>query len=287
MAFFCQNTEESFIKQVYNQTAMEVDIRKGIDDTINSKVQIFHEKTRNGIVLFENGKFPKILNSSYDPLLLNVINCCFLAKNRLNELFIAIEPFVEFNLARNTYEVEETKMSELRKVLSNADLSGTELLEILPIDAEKDHLEFLRKTKASATALPARENEEILNLQNFSLKADKKFDVTFSNNLLHDGTSIEDEKHSNTYRAMEIYAIFSNLTKKDGYSVHCHGAYISSLHETFFQFLGFKVIDYFRVAEGPYNFCIILKKVNHKETSNEEFNYLYAEMKKRNPIRYR
>ena len=43
---------------------MEVDIRKGIDDTINSKVQIFHEKTRNGIVLFEKDKFPKIQNKN-------------------------------------------------------------------------------------------------------------------------------------------------------------------------------------------------------------------------------
>ena len=73
---------------------MEVDIRKGIDDTINSKVQIFHEKTRNGIVLFDSDKFPRILDSSYDPLLLNIINCAFLIKGNLNEFFTIIKPFV-------------------------------------------------------------------------------------------------------------------------------------------------------------------------------------------------
>lgn len=266
---------------------MEVDIRKGIDDTINSKVQIFHEKTRNGIVLFEKDKFPKILNSSYDPLLLNIINCSFLSKNRLNEFFTIIEPFVEFNLAKNIFEIEESKMSELRKILSGIDLSGIDLLEILPVDAKTDHFGFLGKTKANTASLMAKDSGKILNLENFGSKANKKFDITFSNHLLHDSTSIEDEKHSNSYRAMEIYAILSNLTKKEGYSVHCHGAYISSLHETYFQFLGFKVIDYFRVADGPYNFGIILKKMNNKEITQEEFSYLYAEMKKRNPIRYR
>ena len=266
---------------------MEVDIRRGIDDTINSKVQIFHEKTRNGIVLFDKNKFPGILNSGYDPLLLNVLNCSFLAKGRLNEFFTIIEPFVEFNLAKGMFEIEESKVSELRKVLSAANLSGVDLLEIMPADAETGHLEFLHKTRANTASLMAKDNGRILNLQNFGSETAKKFDVTFSNSLLHDCASIEDEKHSNVYRAMEIYAILSNLTKKDGYSAHCHGAYISSLHETFFQFLGFKVIDYFRVEDGAYNFGIILKKVNNSEITGEEFNYLYAEMKKRNPIRYR
>lgn len=266
---------------------MEVDIRKGIDDSINSKVQIFHEKTRNGIVLFDRDKFPKITDSSYDPLLMNVINCAFLIKGNLNEFFTILEPFVEFNQIKNIFEIEESKMSELRKVLSGIDLSGTDLLEILPIDANTFYLDFLHKAGASTATLMAKDNGSTLNLQNFSSKAGKKFDITFSNNLLHDSASIEDEKHSNVYRAMEIYAILSNLTKKEGYSVHCHGAYISSLHETYFQFLGFKVIDYFRVADGPYNFGIILKKMNNKEITQEEFNYLYAEMRKRNPIRYR
>ena len=86
---------------------------------------------------------------------------------------------------------------------------------------------------------------------------------------------------------MELYAIFSNLTKKGGYSIHCHGNYISSLYETYFQFLGLKVIDYFRIETGPYNFGIIMKKFNDKKISKEEFDYLYNELKKRNPIRYR
>ncbi|MBS3096848.1 hypothetical protein J4480_05415 [Candidatus Woesearchaeota archaeon] len=267
---------------------MEVDIRKGIDDTINSKVQIFHEKTRNGIVLFEKDKFPKILNSSYDPLILNIINCSFIIKNNLNEFFSIIEPFVEFNQVKNIFEIEDSKVSEFKKTLSGINaMSGIELLEIMPADGKSEHQVFLNKIGANASSLIVKGNGNILNLQNFNSKINKKFDITFSNNLLHDNSSIEDEKHSNSYRSMELYAVLSNFTKKGGYSIHCHGAYISSLHETYFQFLGFKVIDYFRVETGPYNFGIILKKLNNKEITSKEFDYLYAEMKKRNPIRYR
>ena len=123
--------------------------------------------------------------------------------------------------------------------------------------------------------------------KNFNLKANKEFDITFSNNLLHDNSGIEDEEHSNVYRSMELYAVFSNLTRKNGYSMHCHGNYISSLYETYFHFLGFKVIDYFRIEAGPYNFGVIMKKFNDKKISRGEFDYLYNELKKSNPIRYR
>lgn len=267
---------------------MEMRIEDGIDGTINSKVQIFHEKTRNGIVLFEKDKYPKILDSSYDPLILNIINCSFIIKNNLNGFFSIMEPFVEFNQSKAIFEIEGSKTGEFKKALSGTKaLAGTDLLEIMPVDAQTGHVDFLNKLGAGTTCLIAKENGDALNLQNFNLKANKKFDITFSNHLLHDNASIEDEKHSNAYRAMEIYAILSNLTKKNGYSVHCHGAYISSLYETYFQFLGFRVVDYFRVEAGPYNFGIIMKKMNDKGITSEEFDYLYAEMKKRNPIRYR
>ncbi|MBI2541512.1 hypothetical protein HYV80_02280 [Candidatus Woesearchaeota archaeon] len=267
---------------------MEIKIEKGIDDTINSKVQIFHEKTRNGLVLFEKDKFPKILGSGYDPVILNIINCSFLIKDNLTGFFQLIEPFVEFNLTKSIFEIEDSKSGEFKRALSGTKaLAGIDLLEISPADAKTEHIDFLNKAGASTSRMIAKEDGNILNLQNFSLKTNKKFDITFSNHLLHDNAGIEDETHSNAYRAMEIYTIMSNLTKKNGYSIHCHGAYISSLYETYFQFLGFKVVDYFRVESGHYNFGIIMKKMNDKEITLGEFDYLYAEMRKRNPIRYR
>ena len=267
---------------------MEVKIEKGIDDTISSKLQIFHEKTRNGIVLFEKDKFPKIINSNYNSIIFNIINCSFLIKNNLNGFFELIEPFVEYNQQKKIFEIEETNVNELKKALSNSNaLAGTGLLEIMPTNAEKDHLDFLNKIGTKVDSLVVKDDENALNLQNFDLRINKKFDITFSNSLLHDNSGIEDEEHSNVYRSMELYAVFSNLTKKNGYSIHCHGNYISSLYETYFQFLGFKVIDYFRVEAGPYNFGIIMKKFNDKKISREEFDYLYKELKKRNPIRYR
>lgn len=267
---------------------MEVKIEKGIDDTINSKLQIFHEKTRNGIVLFEKDKFPRVLDSSYDPLLFCITNCSFLIKNDLNGFFKLIEPFVEFNLTKNIFKMDSLNVHEFKKTLFNSKgLTGMELLEITPSVIKDDHSDFLNKIGANLHSLLVKNDDDSLNLQNFETKTNKKFDITFSNNLLHDNISIEEDKHSNVYRCMELYAILSNLTKKGGYSVHCHGNYISSLFETFFQFLGFKVVDYFRVESGPYNFGIVMRKFNNKKINKEEFDYLYIEMKKRNPIRYR
>ena len=267
---------------------MGVDIKEGIDDAINSKMQIFHEKTRNGIVLFEKDKFPRFLESDYSPIIFNIINCAFLVKDNLNRFFDIIEPFVEFNQVKNLYEIEDSKIKEFKKALSSGNaIKGIEILEIMPIGAKNDHLDFLNQMGASTNSLKVNNNGNILNLQNFNSEIDKEFDITFSNNLLDDNGSIEDNINSNVYRSMELYSIFSNLTKKGGYSMHSNGIYISSLYEIFFQFLGLKVIDYFRIETGSYKFGIIMKKFNDKRINKEEFNHLYKELKKRNPIRYR
>ncbi|MBI2101511.1 hypothetical protein HYT53_02770 [Candidatus Woesearchaeota archaeon] len=267
---------------------MEVRIESGIDDSISSKVQIFYENTGNGIALFEKGKFPRILDSGYDPLLFLTINCSFLVKNDLGGFFSVIEPFVEFNLSKKIFEMEDLKVNELKKALITAGaMSGISVLELAPNDSKREHLDFLKKLGAEASALPVKENSGSLDLQNFSSKANKEFDITFSDSLLHDNSGIEDDAHSNVYRSMELYAVMSNLTKKHGYSIHCHGAYISSLYETFFQFIGFKVIDYFRIGSGNHDFGMVMEKINTKKISKEEFDYLYTEMKKRNPIRFR
>lgn len=267
---------------------MEAGIKEGIDDNINSKMQIFHEKTRNGIVLFEKDEFPRFSESDCSPIIFNIINCAFLAKDNLDRFFGIIEPFVEFNQAKNLYEIENSKIKEFKKALSSdATIKGIEILEIMPIGAKNDHLDLLNQMGVIANGLKVNNNGDILNLQNFNSKIDKEFDITFSNNLLDDNGGMEDNINSNVYRGMELYSIFSNLTKKGGYSVHTNGVYISSLYEIFFQFLGLKVIDYFRIETGSYRFGIIMKKFNDKKISKEEFNHLYNELKKRNPIRYR
>lgn len=272
---------------------MEVDIKKGIDDTINSKIQIFHQKTRNDLVLFEKNRFPRILNSRYDFLLFSLINCAFISKNRINQFYEIIEPYVEFNMDREVYELENIKITELKKDLINTKIfSGISMLEIQPKNTENEHLNFIQEMGGKLISIPVKESDVALDLDNFAEKNKEKsestkYDLTFSNSLLHDESGIEDTKKSNVYRSMELYTIFSNLTKKSGFSLHFHGAYISSLYETFFQFLGFRAMDYFRFENGDYNFGFIMKKNNNKEIGKQEFDYLYREMKKRNPIRYR
>lgn len=266
---------------------MEVKVQEGIDDSINSKIQLFHEKTKDGIVLFETDKYPKFLNSNYDPLILNLVNCSFLIKNKITTFYDLIEHFVEYNQVKNLYEMEELKDSELKtNLINHKSLSELNLFEILPINNQSNHKDLLINLGANFENLPVKDIE-ILSLKNYNTKINKKFDITFSNNLMTDNSGIEAEKRSNVYRALEMYAILANLTKKNGYSVHCHGIYISSLYDTFFQFLGFKVLNYYRIESGPYNFGIIMKKFNEKQIDEEEFQNLYLEMKKRNPLRFR
>ena len=103
---------------------------------------------------------------------------------------------------------------------------------------------------------------------------------------MDENSGIRYENHSAVFSGFEMYAIFANLTNKNGFSIHSNGSVISSLYETFFQFIGFEVINYFRNVEGPHKFSIIMQKINEKETNFDDFNYIYTELKKRWPTRY-
>ena len=103
---------------------------------------------------------------------------------------------------------------------------------------------------------------------------------------MDENSGIKYEKHSAVFSGFELYSIFSNITKKNGFSIHANGSVISSLYETYFQFIGFKVIEYFRNSDGDFNFTMIMKKMNEKQTTYDEFFYIYSELKKRWPTRY-
>jgi len=91
---------------------------------------------------------------------------------------------------------------------------------------------------------------------------------------------------SGNFCGLELYTIFANLTKKGGYSIHSDGNMVTSLFITFFQFVGLQTTEYFRHSNGENKFMIIMKKINNKITIHQEFDTIYTELKKRNPIRY-
>ena len=103
---------------------------------------------------------------------------------------------------------------------------------------------------------------------------------------MDDNSGIKYQNHSAVFSGFELYAIFANITKKSGFSLHSNGSVISSLYETYFQFIGFKVIDYFRNSDGKFDFTMIMKKINEKQANYDEFFYIYNELKKRWPTRY-
>jgi hypothetical protein len=258
------------------------------DEVITSKVQTFEEAVKDGIVLFEVDKFPKLLNNNYDCLPFILANVAFKMKNNMRGFFTLIEPFVELYQEKNIFVLEDIKVNELRKELvQKKALHNLSVFEIIPKDAAEEHSDLLRSMGADFDFLKITETKSVLGLKNYKELISGKFDITFSNWLLHDTSGIEQDTHSNVFRSMEMLALFANITKVNGYSIHARGSYISTLYETFLDLLGFRIVKYFRVASGPYNFVMVLKKYNSKETSPEEFEYIYKTLLSKNPNRYR
>lgn len=112
------------------------------------------------------------------------------------------------------------------------------------------------------------------------------YDLTFSINFFN-SEELKRIGFSNVKRtALEKYALLANLTKFNGFSVSYQGDFVSTLYDFYFQLIGFKIADYIKFGESEKDFTIILNKLNNKSIKAEELNYIFDEIKKRNPIRY-
>ena len=259
-----------------------------IDETMTSKLQIFLEKNKEGFVLFEKDKWPKLLGSNYDVVLFTVANVAFKLRNDVTGLYRLLEPFVELDMDKDIFVFEDVKAEELRSSLvQQKALRGLEVFELIPKTASDEHIPLLQSMGCNMNALKVSAVNAPVSLKNQAELVMGKFDITFSNWLLHDDSGIADQQRSNVFRAMEMYALFANLTEPGGYSIHTFGSYISTLYDTYLDFLGFRIVKYFRAASGPYGFVVIMQKYNNKEISYDEFTYLYQMLQARNPTRYR
>ncbi len=202
---------------------------------------------------FETGieSFPKFLGTSYDAVVFALVRAASLIKG---------SEFSDFSSLRELKPFE-----------------GLEALEVVPESAQaqaRASHTILRELGCTFTY--AADSE--VGLANPGSLSGQRFDLTFSNGLL---------SQSEVQRSMELYAVFANITKKDGYSIHACGSHVSTLYSTFLDFLGFRICSYFRFGSGRDDFVLVLRKYNGRETTLEEFRDLYQLLQARDPARYR
>ncbi|MFH1182130.1 MAG: hypothetical protein V1702_04185 [Candidatus Woesearchaeota archaeon] len=237
----------------------------------------------DNFVPFGKDHFPKL--GSYGGMLLPLLYVAYSIRKDIAGYKALLEPFAE--IKNNSLAFDEASTQDFLATLeSRRALEGPEFFELLPASAEKEHIYALRSMGCNITVLKLSEASQ-LGLKNYLEAVNGKFDITFSNALMEDNSGISDGVHSKTFRSMEMYALFSNITKQNGYSIHAGGNYVSTLYSTLLDFLGFRIIKYFKFASGENDSVLILKKYNSKETSYEEFDYLYQMMKARDALRYR
>ena len=255
-------------------------------DVIDSKLQLLSEKFGSDFVVFAKDMFPKLLGNSYDALLFLLANAAFKMKDDVASFYRLIEPYVELDPVKSVLVFEDVKANELLKdAARHKILGGLSAFELAPKGSSQEHAGIIKALGCDFSSFNVASAP--IGLNSFKEFVNGKFDLTFSSWLLHDTSGIDDGVHSNVYRSMELYSVFANLTKLNGYSIHTYGSYLSTLYETFLDFIGFRIVKYFRISSAPYGFAVVLKKYNDKEIKFEEFVYLYRMLQLRNPTRYR
>ena len=52
-----------------------------------SKEEWLNKKLSGGFFIFDKNEFPKLTNTSYDPILFEIINSAYIKKNKLKKFF--------------------------------------------------------------------------------------------------------------------------------------------------------------------------------------------------------
>ena len=253
-----------------------------------SKLEWFNSKLRKNFLVPDKNQFPKFTGTSYDPTIFAIINAAYIVKDKLSDFFRVVEPLIVFDKDKNILKIDNSQSEKIKEILFHDKmLSDLTLFELNPKGTE--HLDVLRQLGAEISDetenIPAAGSNAI-KLKNWKRGFNKKYDITFSNGLMDENSGIKYEKHTAVFSGLELYTLFANITKKNGFSIHSNGSVISSLYETFFQFIGFNVIEYFRTNDENFKFTMIMQKINKKETNFDEFFYIYNELKRRWPTRY-
>jgi|SRR3989338_351688 len=253
-----------------------------------SKEEWYNRRIKEGFFIFDKGEFPALTDTSYDPLVFTLVNSAY--SSNPSRFFEILEPHIYFDNQKKDFKIDSRNIDQLKKdISSDMPLKGLQIFEME--SKEAGHLEFFRSLGAEIDSNSSTKINEFnggrITLNNYQNTFKyKQFDITLSNGLLNNDSYIKYNNMSGNLCGLELYAIFANLTKKGGCSIHINGSMITSLFITFFQLVGMQTIEYSRHSDGDIKFMIIMKKINNKLTSYEEFSTIYAELKKRNPIRY-
>ena len=252
-----------------------------------SKSELFKKNLMEGFFIFEKGEFPALTGTEYDPIIFSIVNSAY-AENSAR-FFDILEPHLAFDAIKKKVSMKRGTASKLNEeIIKDQPLNGKKVFEIEA--KETGHLDYLRTLGAEVDSNSVKKLSDFegrLTLKNYSdFFRNGKFDIILSNGIFNNNNYIKYGNFGANYCGLELYTIFSNISKKGGYTFHANGNMISSLFITFFQFIGQQTIEYFRHSSGEEKFMMIMSKINNKVTSYEEFLSIYTELKKRNPIRY-
>lgn len=237
-------------------------------------------------VSFEKGHFPRLLDS-YGGMLLPLVTAAFKLRNENAGFLELLKPYVAYDNSRNVLVFDEKKSREFMEELINKQaLQGSRFFELLPDSATKDHISALRTMGCNISAIKPSELGAS-DLESLQAAINETFDITFSNVLMGENPGVTESTHSGTHKSMEMYALFSSITRKNGYSIHAGGRYVSSLYTSFLDFIGFRIVKYFKFGSGPEDSVLILRKYNNKQTTFKDFEYLYKMLNARDALRYR
>jgi hypothetical protein len=103
--------------------------------------------------------------------------------------------------------------------------------------------------------------DDLVTLDHYMHKFSRTFDFTISNRVLDPGSGVEAiaEGHSGsstTVGAMELLAIYANITKNGGYSIH--GGLTVDIADAFLDYLGFDIVH--KIGSGKESVTILAKR---------------------------
>ncbi len=248
-----------------------------------SKEEWFGSKLKKGFFIFEKNDYPRISQASYDPIIFYMANCAY--QHRQKELFSMMEPFIFYDEEKKNFRMEWGDVKQFKeKLYSQAPLKDLKILGIGHKDPK--FAECIRKLGADIKLIDLGEiGREKLALSSYKeVLGGEKFDIAISNGALNN--SLRYGNFSGNFCALELYAIFAGMTRKNGHVIHINGNMLTTLFMVFFHLVGLDVIEYFRHSDGNDNFIMMMEKINSKEILSEEFRNIHDELKKRNPIRY-
>jgi hypothetical protein len=230
-------------------------------------------------IIFENNQYPEITDPHDDAAIFYIINAGYILKNRQKEFEDILYNYAEFEKKSGKYKFNKDKSKDfLDLIIKQRALSEISVGALGNIAGH--YLRLLEKMGAKTKQI---------DLENEPLKAFngwQSFDITFSIGQL----DLEEMKKHNPKNpkmlVFQNYALLSNLTKMDGFSINSNGDQITTLYDLFFQLVGFKIKEYIKTQNLDYGFTIILRRLNNQKISESEFDYIFQEIKKRNPIRY-